>query len=146
MTVLDVYGSLLYAGARTLETRLPDPAGASSPVVVLRLRRRTSLGATFVKVVAAYADRLAKSDGRLYLSGLEPSLTKRLQRTGHLDGPVRTFQATPLVGESTGAAYHDAKEWLVKTSSRDGAASSSLRSLSTFTSRPDSRAADTPWA
>jgi SulP family sulfate permease len=115
VTILDVYGSLMYAGARTLETRLPDPAGARSPVVVLRLRRRTSLGATFVKVVGDYADRLAEADGRLYLSGLEPSLTERLHRTGHLDGPVRAFEATPVVGESTEAAYHDAQAWLVKT-------------------------------
>jgi SulP family sulfate permease len=115
VTILDVYGSLMYAGARTLQTRLPDPAGARSPVVVLRLRRRTSLGATFVKVVGDYADRLADADGRLYLSGLEPSLTERLQRTGHLDGPVRAFEATPVVGESTEAAYHDAQAWLVKT-------------------------------
>ena len=113
VTVLDVYGSLLYAGARTLGAHLPDPAGARSPVVVLRLRRRTSLGATFVKVVGDYADRLAAADGRLYLSGLEPSLTERLSRTGHLDGPVRTFEATPIVGESTQAAYLDADAWLV---------------------------------
>jgi sulfate permease, SulP family len=114
VTVLDVYGSLMYAGARTLEAHLPDPAGAQSPVVVLRLRRRTSLGATFVKVVGDYAGRLADVDGRLYLTGLEPSLTDRLRRTGHLDGPVRTFEATPVVGESTQAAYLDAEAWLVK--------------------------------
>jgi SulP family sulfate permease len=114
VTVLDVYGSLMYAGARTLAAHLPDPAGAQSPVVVLRLRRRTSLGATFVKVVADYASRLADADGRLYLTGLEPSLTERLRRTGHLEGPVRTFEATPVVGESTQAAYLDAEAWLVK--------------------------------
>jgi sulfate permease, SulP family len=114
VTVLDVYGSLMYAGARTLEAHLPDPAGAQAPVVVLRLRRRTSLGATFLKVVADYASRLADADGRLYLTGLEPSLTERLRRTGHLDGPVRTFEATPVVGESTQAAYLDAEAWLVK--------------------------------
>jgi SulP family sulfate permease len=108
-----VYGSLMYAGARTLQARLPDPAGTRSPAVVLRLRRRTSLGATFVKVVADYAGRLAEVDGRLYLSGLDPSLTDRLRRTGHLDGPVRTFEATPVVGESTGAASLDAEAWLV---------------------------------
>lgn len=39
---LDMYGSLLYAGARTLGTKLPDPRGARHPVVVLRLRGRTS--------------------------------------------------------------------------------------------------------
>ena len=60
VTILDVYGSLMYAGSRTLQAHLPDPAGARSPVVVLRLRRRTSLGATFVKVVGDYADRLAR--------------------------------------------------------------------------------------
>ncbi len=114
VTVLDVYGSLMYAGARTLEAHLPDPAGTQSPVVVIRLRRRTSLGATFVKVVADYAERLADADGRLYLSGLEPSLTERLRRTGHLEGPVSTFEATPVVGESTEAAYRDAEKWLVK--------------------------------
>ena len=118
VTVLDVYGSLLYAGARTLAAHLPDPAGAQSPVVVLRLRRRTSLGATFLKVVADYAGRLDEVDGRLYLTGLEPSLTERLRRTGHLDGPVRTFEATPIVGESTQAAYLDAEHWLVTR--RDG--------------------------
>ena len=114
VTVLDVYGSLMYAGARTLEAHLPDPAGTRSPVVVLRLRRRTSLGATFVKVVSDYAGRLADADGRLYLTGLEPGLTERLRRTGHLDGPVRAFEATPVVGESTQAAYLDAEAWLVR--------------------------------
>jgi sulfate permease, SulP family len=116
VTVLDVYGSLLYAGARTLQARLPDPAGARSPAVVLRLRRRTSLGATFIKVVSDYAEQLADVDGRLYLSGLEPSLTQRLRRTGQIDGPVHTFEATSIVGESTHAAYLDAEAWLVASS------------------------------
>ncbi len=114
VTILDVHGSLLYAGARTLAAHLPDPGGAPAPVVVLRLRGRTSLGATFVKVAGDYAGRLAACGGRLYLSGLEPSLTERLRRTGHVDGPVRTFDATPVIGESTQAAYLDAMAWLVK--------------------------------
>jgi len=114
VTILDVYGSLLYAGSRTLQAHLPDPAGTQAPAVVLRLRGRTSLGATFVKVAGDYADRLAAVDGRLYLSGLQPSLTERLRRTGTIDGPVRTFEATPVVGESTQAAYLDAEAWLVK--------------------------------
>jgi hypothetical protein len=29
-------------------------------------------------------------------------------------GPVRTFEATPIVGESTQRAYLDAEAWLVK--------------------------------
>ena len=114
VTVLDVYGSLLYAGSRTLQAHLPDPAGTRAPAVVLRLRGRTSLGATFIKVAGDYADRLAEVGGRLYLSGLQPSLTERLHRTGTIDGPMRAFEATPIVGESTHEAYLDAESWLVK--------------------------------
>ena len=114
VTILDVYGSLLYAGARTLAAHLPDPGEARSPVVVLRLRRRTSLGATFVKVMTDYADRLADAGGRLYLSGLEPEVTEQLRRTGQLDGHLHAFEAEPVVGESTLAAYRDAEEWVVK--------------------------------
>ena len=67
--VLDVYGSLLYAGAKTLGARLPDAHGANRPVVILRLRGRGSLGSTFFGVVADYADQLTAAGGRLYLSG-----------------------------------------------------------------------------
>ncbi len=56
VTVLDIYGSLYYAGAKTLEARLPDPAGSVAPVVVLRLRGRTALGATGFAVLAGYAE------------------------------------------------------------------------------------------
>jgi SulP family sulfate permease len=83
-------------------------------VVVLRLRGRTTLGATFIKDVTDYAGRLADADGRLYLSGLQPDLTERLRRTGSVEGPVRAFQATPVIGESTHSAYLDAEAWLVK--------------------------------
>ena len=63
---------------------------------------------------ADYGDRLAGSGGRLYLSGLEPSLIEQLRSTGHVEGPVRSFEATPVIGESTQAAYLDAEAWLVK--------------------------------
>jgi hypothetical protein len=33
---------------------------------------------------------------------------------GRLEGPIRTFEATPLVGESTEAARQAAQAWLVK--------------------------------
>jgi SulP family sulfate permease len=114
VTILDVYGSLLYAGSRTLQARLPDPAGTEAPVVVLRLRGRTSLGSTFIKVAGDYADRLADLGGRLYLSGLQPSLTERLRRNGSIEGPERMFEATSVIGESTRAAYYDAEAWLVR--------------------------------
>jgi MFS superfamily sulfate permease-like transporter len=66
VTLLDVYGSLLFAGARTPQTRLPDPAGSEQPVVVLRLRGRTKLGATAFIVLADYAERLQSAGGHLF--------------------------------------------------------------------------------
>jgi SulP family sulfate permease len=114
VTVLDVYGHLFYAGARTLEQRLPRPAGERRPVVILRLRGRTTLGATLVDVLAHYADDLHGAGGRLYLSGINPSAREQVVRTGKLglEGPVRLYEATPILGESTRAALSDAVGWL----------------------------------
>ncbi len=115
VVVLDVYGSLFYAGARTLQARLPDPADAVEPVVVLRLRGRTTLGATFFLIVADYAHRIGAVGGRLYLSGIDPKLVAQLRRTRRVTvtGPVEVMPATPVVGESTRAAYEAGKAWLV---------------------------------
>jgi len=112
-TILDVYGSLLYAGARTLRVRLPDPAGAETPTVVLRLRGRTAVGATFVKVVADYSDALDAVGGRLYLSGVDPELADLLRRTDrtHASGAIGVFEATELIGESTERALREAEAW-----------------------------------
>jgi sulfate permease, SulP family len=121
VTILDVYGSMLYAGSRTLQALLPDPAGSHAPAVVLRLRGRTTLGATFLKVIAGYAERLAEVDGQLYLSGLDAGVAERLRRTGRLNGLVGIFEATPLIGESTEVARHAAQTWLVRNRSAEDA-------------------------
>ena len=100
VVVLDVYGSLFFAGAKTLQQFLPDVGHAHNASVILRLRGRTTLGSTFLTVVSGYADSLQKNGGRLYLTGLDPavlkvweaeSLTKRL--TG-----VLLYPATDVVG------------------------------------------------
>jgi SulP family sulfate permease len=116
VTILDVYGSVLYAGARTLERRLPDPGSAEAPVLVLRLRGRTSVGATFVKVIGDYAERLQGVGGRLYLSDVDPGLADQLRRTGRLGAPVRMYEAEPVISQSTYSAYLDAQGWLVTKS------------------------------
>jgi sulfate permease, SulP family len=112
--LLDIYGSLFYAGARTVQVRLPDPAGAQHPAVVLRLRGRAMLGSTSFAVLAGYADRVASVGGRFYLSGLDPAVHQQLlsNRTVGGDGEVRVFEASPVIGESSLAAVHDAESWL----------------------------------
>lgn len=103
VVVLDVYGSMFFAGARTLQHELPDPVGATSPTVVLRLRGRVTLGATFLTVIGDYSHRLEQVGGRLYLSGVDARLLERWRRDGAPEalGAVRLFPATPYVGQST---------------------------------------------
>jgi SulP family sulfate permease len=115
VTVLDVYGSLFYAGARTLQSRLPDPTGTRHPVVLLRLRGRTTLGATLFTVVAEYAERLDAVGGRLYLTGLDPVLAARLRTSAKDPLTVRAnlYESTPVIGASTMDAYEDATAWLI---------------------------------
>ena len=123
--VLAIYGSLFYAGARTLERRLPQPGGASRPVVVLRLRGRTSVGSTLIDVLAAYAVSLAAAGGRLYLSGVDERVRRQIRKSQKLDeeGPVRIFGASRVIGESTAAARADAEAWLVSAGYGDEDAS-----------------------
>ena len=112
--VLDVYGSLLYAGARTLEVRLPDPGDAELAVVVLRLRGRTLLGATAITILENYAQRLSEHAGRLYLSGVDPKVAVTFRRAGHLseDGPLQLIAATSRLGASTETAFDQALAWI----------------------------------
>ena len=114
-TALDVYGSLFYAGAKTLEARLPSPSGSGPAAVVLRLRGRTTLGATSLSVLTAYGERLAREGGRLYLSGVEPAVVAQFRQAKRIedDGPVHIVEATEIIGESTSLAYTEAEAWLV---------------------------------
>ncbi|GAA4747470.1 hypothetical protein GCM10023350_35400 [Nocardioides endophyticus] len=113
VVVIDVYGSLFFAGTHTLQRRLPPPLltdrgpdAASGPVVILRLRGRTTLGATFLKVVGDYAHQLAAAGGELYLSGVDHRLVRRWDEDGLSEtlGNVRIFEAMPVIGASTRVA------------------------------------------
>jgi SulP family sulfate permease len=119
--VLQVYGSLFYAGARTLARRLPEAGGATKPIVILRLRGKSHLGATVIEVLCSYANSLQARGGHLYLAGIGPDLRKQLLRGKRLRlAGVRVFGATPTVGSSLQRSYKDARTWLVQI--RDQAA------------------------
>jgi SulP family sulfate permease len=112
--VLGVYGSLFFAGARTLGEVLPSLGNATRPVVVLRLRGRTRVGATLIEVLDDYADALADVGGRLYLSGVDEDVAEQLRRSGKLDldQTVQVIPAGAVVGDSTGKALASAGTWL----------------------------------
>jgi len=117
VTVLDVDGSLFFAGARTLADVLPSPAGARRPAVILRLRGYTSVGATLIEVLDDYADALADVGGRLYLSGVNKEVAEQLRRTGKLDldRAVHLIPADNIFRASTERAMADASAWLGST-------------------------------
>ena len=116
VTVLDVYGSLFYAGARSLDAALPEPGSARDTVVVLRLRGRASLGATAFTVLAHYADRLGEHGGRLYVSGVDAALAAKFRTVidVRLHERIEVFPARAVLGESTADAMRHAEAWLVR--------------------------------
>ena len=116
VVLLDVYGSLLFAGARTLEVRLPDPAGADTPAVVLRLRGRTTLSSTAVEVLSRYGAKVSDVGGRMYLSGVDPAMAAKLVETRAIEalGPVELVEATDVLGASSREAYERAVAWLAE--------------------------------
>lgn len=113
--VLDVYGSLFYAGARTLDRLLPRPAADGPPAVILRLRGQTQIGSTLLDVLADYGDAIGARGGRLYLAGIAPSALRQIERSGRFApaGPTRVYPATIVLGEATRRALTDASEWFV---------------------------------
>ena len=78
------------------------------------MRGRTRLGATSFTVLAGYARQLAAVGGRLYLAGRRPALMAQARRTGTIadDGPVQLYEASPVIGESSLQAFHDAQAWV----------------------------------
>jgi SulP family sulfate permease len=117
VTVLDVDGSLFFAGARTLADALPRLANATRPVVILRLRGYTSVGATLIEVLDNYADALAEVGGRIYLSGVNKKVGEQLRSAGKLDvdRTVHLVGADPIFGASTEQAVAHASAWLGST-------------------------------
>jgi SulP family sulfate permease len=117
VTLLDVHGSLFYAGARTLGQKLPDAKSAKRAVLVLRLRGETNVGSTFLIVIGHYASELRAAGGKLYLSGIDPAVKRRMARTGHLDeiGEENVFVANHIIASSTNAALAVGNAWLEST-------------------------------
>jgi len=114
LTVLQVYGSLFFAGAKNLEEMLPTAENATRAVVVLSLRGRTEIGSTFVAVLRRYAETLRTHDSKLLLVGVDAAVLNQLERTGLLAiiGKDNVFPATAQLGEALNAAVDAANAWL----------------------------------
>jgi SulP family sulfate permease len=80
------------------------------------MRGRTTVGATAISVLDAYAHRVSAVGGRLYLSGVEERIAETIRRSRDLpaDGPLQIMAATSVIGESTDAARDAAAEWIAE--------------------------------
>jgi SulP family sulfate permease len=116
VTVLEVRGSVFYAGAEALSRGLPRPEGAEDPVVILRMRTVDRVGATWVKVLHDYAQDVAAAGGRLWISGVQPTALSQMEASGRLElageAIANVVAASPVIGESTRAALAEGTVWL----------------------------------
>lgn len=121
VTLLDIYGSIFYAGADVIERALPETTDAERPVVILRLRGRVDVGSTFLSVLRRYNAAVRAAGGKLMLGGVGPELYGQLERTGLAAelGSENIFRATPYVTESLDSAVREAESWL-EASSHNG--------------------------
>ena len=111
VTLLHVYGSLFFAGARNLEEDLPQADETQNAVVMLSLRGHTELGSTFISVLERYAKALHAHGNTLMLISVTPAAYEQLKDTECLQvlGEANVFIAsTP--GASTKAAYQQAQQ------------------------------------
>ena len=116
VTVLNLYGSLFFAGADTLESMLPSARGARRAVVIVRLRGRTNLGSTVFNVVERYAAQLRRGGGKLVLSGVSETLYQQIERTGLLPelGAENVIRAVVRPGAAMRRAIAEAEAWLAR--------------------------------
>jgi SulP family sulfate permease len=120
VTVLDVYGSVFYAGTDVIDRLLPDAIGARDAVVVLRLRGRADVGSTFLELIRRYSAQVAEGGGYLALVGIGPALLDQLERTGAADavGRDHIYPSQPALMASLDQAVGDADLWLASRPDR----------------------------
>ena len=112
ITMLQISGAIHFAGARTAEKQLPKiTKDVQQPFVILRLKHRDMMGATFIEVLDNYADLLTRAGGILYLTGLgkEAHDSIRRMQSIHVLEKVKTYSETEVLGDGTWQAYQDAR-------------------------------------
>jgi SulP family sulfate permease len=113
VTLLYVYGSLFFAGARNLEEDLPQVDQTEHAVVMLSLRGHTELGSTFIVVLERYAQALQAHGNRLMLIGVSPAVYDQLKETECLQvlGEKNVFMADQP-GAGAREAYQQAQQFV----------------------------------
>ncbi len=116
--VVSVEGSLFFAGAQTLLEKLPKVGNTRNPVVILRLRNQSQMGATLIDVLDEYAEDLEQAGGKLYISGLDSDQLGYLEASGKLEEgtEVEYFEETEVLREALEKAHTHAEAWIKERS------------------------------
>jgi SulP family sulfate permease len=115
VTLLQLFGNLTFAGAETLEAKMPAVKSAERSVVILRLRAQEGIGTSFTNVLERYSQQLKNQGGKLMVAGVNPRVKRQLDRTkttSEILGKENVFVSTTTLRESTLAAYEAAQRWL----------------------------------
>jgi sulfate permease, SulP family len=114
VTIIDIYGSIFYAAADVIASKLPDVREAKDSVLVLRLRGRGEVGSSAIGLFRRYATDLQRGGGALLLAGVGHHMADQLKRTGLEDllGQQCIFPARSLLYQSTEAAFEEGRRRL----------------------------------
>lgn len=115
VVVLQPYGSLFFAAAPVFEAALPPVVATSRrSVVILRLRGRSDLGATFMDVLARYAEALRAVGSKLVIVSANDRIIEQLAATGIIEliGADNVYPGNERVGATTERALADALVWV----------------------------------
>jgi SulP family sulfate permease len=114
VTVVDIYGSVFYAGVELVDKLLPSVGDAERPVLVVRLRSHAEVGSTFIVMTRRYHEQIRAAGGRLILAGVSERLMTQLKSTGVLDevGAENVLPMTDVVFQSVAAAIELGEAWL----------------------------------
>lgn len=118
--ILQPYGSLFFAAAPVFEQQLPAVTETSgNSVVILRLRGRNDVGATFIDVLDRYAMSLKAVGSKLVLVSDSERVHDQLARTGVADtiGTPNIYRSDEWLGETVKRAYRDAVDWVAERDS-----------------------------
>lgn len=119
VVVLQPYGSIFFASASALESRLPSVTPDSrDSVVIIRLRGVEDAGATFLDVVDRYAIALRDVGSRLVLVVNSDRLLRQLRISGALAavGEENVYRGNEWVGRAVRRAHRDALTWVADRS------------------------------
>lgn len=113
--VLQPYGSLFFASAKTFEQALPDVTEATrNSVVIVRFRGMADLGSTLMEVLLRYASFLKTADSKLVIISADTTMLRQLAVTGvtRVVGDENIYTSDKWLGRTVTRAWEEAEQWV----------------------------------